>query len=92
MEKDTGRKEYDVPTAIYYATLGKMVLDYMGRLHPAVIQRTIESRAVQTLEGIRFIMENKRLNDQQCCEQIDQLIALFFQELEIKINRHNESE
>ena len=23
MEKDTGRKEYDVPTAIYYATLGK---------------------------------------------------------------------
>lgn len=91
MEKDTSH-QHEIPIALYHATLGKMVLDYMGRMHPAVIQQAIESRAVQTLEAIRFIMENKRLDDQQCCERIDQLITLFFQELEVKVDRHSEQE
>lgn len=91
MEKEANHQS-NIPTALYHATLGKMVLDYMGRAHPAVIQQAVESRAVQTLEAIRFIMENKRLDDQQCCERIDQLITLFFQELEVKIDRHTKTE
>lgn len=87
MDKQDG---YTVPTALYHAVLGKMVLDYIGRVHPTVIQQAMENRAVQTLEAIRIILENKRLTDQQCCERIDQLIELFFQELNVKIDRHSE--
>ena len=89
MDKQEG---YQIPTTLYHAALGKMVLDYIGRVHPTVIQQAVESRAVQTLEAIRFILENKRLTDQHCCERIDQLIALFFQELDVKIDRHSEYE
>lgn len=81
---------YTIPTTLYQAALGKMVLDYIGRVHPTVIQQAVENRAVQTLGAIRFILENKRLTDRQCCERIDQLIELFFQELNVKIDRHSE--
>lgn len=84
------REKFSTAAALYYASLGKMVMDYVGRIHPMVIESAMTNRAVQTLETIRVILENKRLTDQQCGERIDQLIELFFQELNVKIDRHSE--
>lgn len=78
---------YDAPTALCYAAVGKMVLEHMERVHPAVISAAVESRAVQTLEAIRCVLENGRLNNEECCERVEQLIRLFFQELNVKIER-----
>lgn len=79
----------DVPTALYYAAVGKMVMDHMERVHPTVISDAVESRAVQTLEAIRCILDNERLDDPGCYQRIDSLVSLFFQELEIKTSRHS---
>ena len=77
-------------TALYQAELGKMVLDYVGQIDPTVIEKAMESRAVQTLEAIRCVLENDRLSDPDCVRRVENLIRLFFQELDLKINRHNE--
>lgn len=79
-----------IPTALYHAAVGKMVLEHMERVHPTVISHAMESRAVQTLEAIRCVLENGRLNDQACYERIDNLIRLFFAEFGISIDRHAE--
>ena len=79
--------EHDVPTALYHAAVGKMVLDHMERVHPSVISSAVESRAVQTLEAIRCILENDRLSDPECVQRVENLVRLFFQELDIKIER-----
>ncbi|MCI9243590.1 MAG: hypothetical protein HFF43_09425 [Lawsonibacter sp.] len=50
----------------------------------------MESRAVRTLEAIRCILENDKFSDPECFERIDSLVMLFFKELDVKINRHNE--
>lgn len=83
-------KESDIPAALYQSALGQMVMDYVGRIHPAVLQSAMESRAVQTLEAIRCILENDKFSDPECFERIDSLVMLFFKELDVKINRHNE--
>lgn len=80
--------EYDIPTALCHAAVGKIVMEHMERLHPTVISSAVESRAVQTLEAIRCVLENNRLSDPQCVQRIDNLIALFFRELDIKIERN----
>ena len=80
--------EPDTPTALYHAVVGKMVLEHMERVHPAVISRAVENRAVQTLEAIRCVLENDRLNDPECVQRVENLIRLFYQELDIKIDRH----
>jgi hypothetical protein len=67
--------------------VGKLVLDHMERLHPAVISQAVESQAVQTLEAIRCILENDRLSDPECVQRVENLVRLFFQELDIKIER-----
>lgn len=77
----------DTPTALCHAAVGKLVLDHMERLHPAVISQAVESQAVQTLEAIRCILENDRLNDPECVQRVENLVRLFFQELDIKIER-----
>ena len=59
----------------------------MERLHPAVISQAVESQAVQTLEAIRCILENDRLSDPECVQRGENLVRLFFQELDIKIER-----
>lgn len=82
----------DTPTALCHAAVGKLVLDHMERLHPAVIAQAVESQAVQTLEAIRCVLENGRLNDEECCERVEKLVRLFFQELEIPIDRRPGSE
>lgn len=79
-----------VATALYQAELGKMVLDYVGRIHPAVIEKAMESRAIRTLEAIRQILEDKSYSDPECFELVDTLVMLYFRELEIQIDRHNE--
>ena len=76
-----------VPTALYQAVVGKMVLEHMERVHPTVISQAIENRAVQTLEAIRCVLENNRLSDPECVQRVEELIRLFFQELDIKIDR-----
>ena len=81
--------EPDTPTALYHAVVGKMVLDHMERVHPTVISQAVENRAVQTLEAIRCVLENDRLEDQECWQRIDNLVALFFRELDVKIDRHS---
>ncbi|MEY8318141.1 hypothetical protein AALB19_12625 [Oscillospiraceae bacterium 50-58] len=77
----------DTPTAICHAAVGKMVLDHMERIHPAVISQAVESQAVQTLEAIRCVLENDRLSDPECVRRVENLVRLFFQELDIKIER-----
>ena len=77
----------DTPTALRHAAVGKLVLDHMERLHPAVISQAVESQAVQTLEAIRCILENDRLSDPECVQRVENLVRLFFQELDIKIER-----
>lgn len=79
--------EPDAPTALCHAAVGKLVLDHMERLHPEVIFQAVESQAVQTLEAIRCILENDRLSDPECVQRVENLIRLFFQELDIKIER-----
>lgn len=81
-----------VPAALYHASLGQMVLDYVERIHPTVIENAMESRAVRTLEAIRRVLEDDSLDDPECFERVDALVMLYFRELEIKINRHNELE
>lgn len=81
-----------IPHGLYYAAVGKIVLDHMERLHPAVISQAVESQAVHTLEAIRCILENDRLTDPECVQRIEKLIHLFFRELDVKIDRHNELE
>lgn len=80
--------EPDTPTALYHAVVGKMVLEHMARVHPTVISQAVENRAVQTLEAIRCILENNRLSDPECIQRVDGLVRLFYQELDIKIDRH----
>ena len=63
------------------------MLDHMERLHPEVIFQAVESQAVQTLEAIRCILENDRLSDPECVQRVENLVRLFFQELDIKIER-----
>ena len=77
----------DTPTAICHAAVGKMVLDHMERIHPAVISQAVESQAVQTLEAIRCVLENDRLSDPECVRRVENLVRLFFPELDIKIER-----
>ena len=79
--------EHDVPTALYHAAVGKMVLDHMERVHPSVISSAVESRAVQALEAIRCILDNGRLDDPECCQRIDSIVSLFYRELEIDTGR-----
>ena len=77
----------DTPTALCHAAVGKLVLDHMERVHPTVISQAVENRAVQTLEAIRCILENDRLSDPECVQRVENLVRLFFQELDIKIER-----
>ena len=84
--------ERDTPPALYHAVVGRMVLEHMERVHPTVISQAVENRAVQTLEAIRCILENNRLSDPECVQRVDGLIRLFYQELDIKIERQSGSD
>lgn len=84
-------RENLIPTALYHAAVGKMVLDHVGQIDPTVIEKAMESRAVQTLEAMRRILENDSYTDLECFEIIDTLVMQFFKELEVKIDRHSES-
>lgn len=81
------RSEYDIPTTLCYAAVGKIVMEHMERVHPTVISHAVESQAVQTLEAIRCVLNNNRLDDPECVKRIDSLVTLFFQELNVKIDR-----
>lgn len=81
--------EPDTPTALYHAAVGKMVLEHVERIHPTVISQAVENRAVQTLEAVRCILENDRLSDSECVQRVENMIQLFFRELNIKIERHS---
>lgn len=82
--------EPDTPTALYHAVVGKLVLEHMERVHPAVISQAVENRVVQTLEAIRCVLENDRLSDPECVQRVENLIRLFYQELDIKIERQRD--
>ena len=79
--------EHDVPTALYHAAVGKMVLDHMERVHPSVISSAVVTRAVQTLEAIRCILDNGRLDDQGSCRRMDSIVSLFSRALEMLTER-----
>lgn len=85
-----GKKNLEIPTALYQAEIGKMVMEYVGRIHPTVIEQAMESRAIRTLEAIRRVLEDDSYDDPECFERVDALVTLYFRELEIRINRHNE--
>lgn len=91
MNKDTKYDINNVVDGLCYAAVGKLMVDHIERMHPAVISQAVESKAVQTLEAVRCVLENGRLNDEECCERVENLVRLFFQELSIKIDRHNKT-
>lgn len=84
------KEQWRVPTGLYHAELGKMVMEYVGRIHPTVIENAMESRAIRTLEAIRQVLEDDSYGDPECVQQVDDLIQLFFQELDIKIERQKD--
>lgn len=79
-----------IPLALYQAAVGKLVLDDIEKINPAVIEKAMENRAIQTLEAMRLILEDDRYTDPECFEIIDTLVMQFFKELEIQIDRHSE--
>ena len=82
---------YNVPSALYHITAKYIALDTINaEKKQEIIQNVRESRAVRTLEAIRCILENDKFSDPECFERIDSLVMLFFKELDVKINRHNE--
>ena len=91
MNKDTKYDTNNVVDGLCYAAVGRLMAEHIERMHPAVISQAVESKAVQTLEAIRCVLENDRLDDQDCYKRIDNLVQLFFQELEIRIDRHGEA-
>lgn len=74
--------EPDTPTAVCRAAAGE-------NIPPEVMSRAVESKAVQTLEAIRCVLENDRLNDPECVQRVENLIRLFYQELDVRIERHS---
>lgn len=49
-----------------------------------------EVLAVQTLEGIRCVLENGRLSNEDCCRRIENLIRLYYRELGAKVLQSGE--
>ena len=87
MNKDTKYDTNNVVDGLCYAAVGRLMAEHIERMHPAVISQAVESKAVQTLEAIRCILENDRLSDPECVQRVENLVRLFFQELDIKIER-----
>lgn len=86
-------RNYDVPAALYHSIGKYIVLDTISeRQERKIIQKAMELRAVRTLEDIRCVLEDKTLDDPECFYRIDALVMLYFRELEINIDRHNELE
>lgn len=79
-------------TGLYQAEIGRMVMEYVGRIHPTVLENAMESRAIRTLEAIRQVLEDDRYDDSECYERVDALVMLFYRELGIRIDRHEEQE
>lgn len=84
--------QYDIPVALYHAALGKTIQSYMEKFQLSDLEKAMENRAIQTLEAIRRVLEDKTFDDPECFYRIDALVMLFFRELEINIDRHNELE
>lgn len=80
--------DYDAPTALYFSAVEKMVLEYMEKIPAIDIEKAMERKAISTLEKIRCILNDDTLNDTDCFYKIDELIMLFFRELEVRTNRH----
>ena len=84
-------KPQDVPEGRYDATAKYIALDTLRmQQKQEIIRRAMESRAIRTLEAIRWVLENDQFDDPECFERVDALVMTFFQELEINVNRHNE--
>ena len=66
MNKDTNYSANNVVDGLCYAAVGKLIISHMERTHPTVISQAVESKAVQTLEAIRCILENDRLTGRLC--------------------------
>ena len=92
MNKDTNYSANNVVDGLCYAAVGKLILSHMERTHPTVISQAVESKAVQTLEAIRCILENDRLTDPECVQRVEKLVQLFYQELNVKIERQGGSD
>lgn len=52
---------------------------------PAYVPGEKEVLAVQTLEGIRCVLENGQLGNEDCCRRIEHLIRLYYRELGVKV-------
>lgn len=86
------QRDDETAEGLYYASLGKAVLEYTGLIHPEVMEKAMESRAVRTLEAIRRVLEDERYDDPECFERVDALVMLYYRELGVSVNRHNELE
>ena len=92
MNKDTNSSANNVVDGLCYAAVGKLMISHMERTHPTVISQAVESKAVQTLEAIRCILENDRLTDPECVQRVEKLVQLFDRELNVKIERQGGSD
>lgn len=86
------REDHDVPSALYHASLGRTVLDYIKREDGQVIRQAMECRAAGVVEQIFRILEDEELEDPDCLLKIDAIIRLYFNELELRCDRHIEME
>ena len=86
------REDRDVPRALYHAALGRTVLDYIKREDGQVIRQAMECRAAGVVEQIFRILEDEELEDPDCLLKIDAIIRLYFNELELRCDRHIEME
>ena len=92
MNKDTNYSANNVEDGLCYAAVVKLMISHMERTHPTVISQAVESKAVQTLEAIRCILENDRLTDPECVQRVEKLVQLFDRELNVKIERQGGSD
>ena len=87
------KENYIIHKALY-ETAGKYIdlKAVRAQQQQNIIQQTMEKLAIQTLEAIRSVLEDRSCDDPECFERVDALVKLFFQKLEVNIDRHNELE
>lgn len=82
----------EVPNSLYYASIGKMVLDYVRREDPQVILTEINGIAAGALDRIYQIIQNQRLSDPECISMIESILIVYYEVLQLSSHRHLEYE
>ena len=82
--------EESVPVMIGYAALGKLAADCVGGLSAEVVSRGMESLAIQMLERICYILEDRSLDDSSCLQRIEDIMSEYYRAIQLRSTRHQE--